>query len=70
MRWPQLEAGPSEQKLWWGLYKMVCESLRERLGGHGLFPEVRGQIAVGLMASKVALVPWPLWLSWLGFSGC
>ena len=31
-----------------GLHKMVSEFLTGRLGEHSLFPEVRGEIAVGL----------------------
>ena len=31
-----------------GLYKMVSEFLIRRLGEHCLFPEIRGEITVGL----------------------
>ena len=50
-----------------GLYKMVSEFLIGRLGEHSLFPEIRGEIAVGLgdrIKSSLGKVPqvavWPL----------
>lgn len=45
---PQPEPGSSVQNFWWGLYEMVSQCLRGRLGEHGLFPEVTGEMAVGL----------------------
>lgn len=52
---PQPEPGSSVQNLWWGLYEMVSECLRGRLGEHGLFPEVTGEMAVGLGGIKGGL---------------
>lgn len=34
-----------------GLYKMASEFLMGRLGEHGLFPEVEGDVAIGLRNS-------------------
>lgn len=52
--------GPEHRDSGVGLYKVASESLIGRLGKHSLFPDVRGELAVGLgKASEVALVKLP-----------
>lgn len=46
--WPQLDVGPLHGDSDVGLYRMVSEFLIGGLGGHGLFPEVRGEAAGSL----------------------